>query len=54
MTDEPSIAKQHLDMLRVIANHRQSDKLFQLLTSVGEYERPRKPNVDKNKNGEWR
>ena len=40
-------------MLRIIANQRQSDKLFHLLASVGEFERPSKPNGDKKKNGKW-
>jgi hypothetical protein len=50
MTDEPSIAQEHLDMLRIIANQRQSDKLFHLLATVGGCERPSKPNGDKKKN----
>lgn len=53
MTDEPSNAKEHLNMLRIIANLRQSDKLFHLLASVGEFERPRKRNGDKKKNSKW-
>lgn len=51
MTDEPSNAKVHLDMLRIIANQRQSDKLFHLLDSVGEFKRPSKANGDKKKTG---
>ncbi|KAH8547617.1 hypothetical protein BGW37DRAFT_229717 [Umbelopsis sp. PMI_123] len=50
MTDEPNSMKVHLDMLRVIANNRQSDKLFNLLSAVSGYTRPNKPEVDEKEN----
>jgi hypothetical protein len=53
MTDEPNSMKVHLDMLRVIANNRQSDKLFNLLSAVSGYTRPNKPEVDEKENGKW-